>query len=81
MAQLELVHPAPLDLDAPLSPRADHNVIAQFVGCVSGVGHFDRTGGSVAACLYRSVMLCPLVSGSSCRAAVQKISQLIEHTP
>lgn len=31
MAQLELVHPAPVDFDAPLSPRADHNVIAQFV--------------------------------------------------
>ncbi|MBC7768602.1 MAG: methyltransferase domain-containing protein [Phycisphaerales bacterium] len=29
MAQLELVHPAPLDLAA--EPRADHNVIAQLV--------------------------------------------------
>lgn len=31
MAQLELVHPAPIDLDAPLSARGDHNIIAQMV--------------------------------------------------
>ena len=30
MAQLELVHPAPLDLSTP-EPRADHDVIAQMV--------------------------------------------------
>lgn len=46
MAQLELVHPAPLDLDVKTPPRGDHAVIARMVDdgtSVLDVGSGDGT--------------------------------------
>ena len=53
MAQLELVHPAPLDLDAPMSPRADHNVIAQFVEERARVLDIGSGDGALVSLLVR----------------------------
>lgn len=53
MAQLELVHPAPIDFDAPLSARGDHNVIAHMVSEGARVLDIGSGDGALISLLTR----------------------------
>lgn len=53
MAQLELVHPAPLTLDAKAPPRADHAIIARFVDDGSSVLDVGCGDGALITLLTR----------------------------
>ncbi|HEX8902387.1 methionine biosynthesis protein MetW [Vitreimonas sp.] len=53
MAQLELVHPAPIDFDAPLSARGDHNVIAHMISEGARVLDIGSGDGALISLLTR----------------------------